>query len=395
MEKKKLLKNFEKIFDNAKNTTIFFAPGRINIIGEHVDYCGGMVLPAAINKGTFVVIAPAKKKQFSLFSKNVNSLVSFTTKEISANYPKLWARYAMGVLQHLQTKTEIPPCNIYIEGNLPLSSALSSSASLLLGLSWALQHFSGFCYSKDDFENRKKTALACQKIENEFIGLECGIMDQAVIALAKKNHAMLLDCQKFQLEWFSCDLGTDNLLIINSNKPRSLTESKYNQRKQETDQCLSILKKKMPIVSLAEIKDLKLALSFVVDKTLQKRLKHQVNENKRVFTAYKQILAKDNIGLGKTLQASHLSLREDYEVTGKELDLIFDYSMQNKRVKGARMTGAGFAGCALALLPKDEIENYKKEMTRKYWVATRLKLSFYPCYFSGGVQKIITDIQDW
>ncbi len=388
--KKKLIKNFEKVFGSNKNLSVFFAPGRINIIGEHIDYCGGKVLPAAIDKGTFVVISPSSKKYFSCFSKNENDLVNFTSKEISAKYPIFWVRYLMGVLQHLQTKTKTSPCNIYIEGNLPLESGLSSSASLLLVLSWALQYLSDFRYNENDFENRKQTALVCQKIENQFIGLQCGIMDQAVVALAKQNNVMLLDCEKFELEWLECNLGEDTFLIVNSNKPRSLIESKYNQRKQETDQCLLWLQRKMQITSLAGIptEQLEEALSFIPVKTLQKRLKHQVTENQRVKLAYQQIAAKDNIGLGKTLKESHLSLRENYEVTGKELDLIFDYSIQNKSVKGVRMTGAGFAGCLIVLLPKNEVENYQNQIQGKYQAATGLKLSFYSTTFTQGVRKI-------
>jgi galactokinase len=389
-QKKKVIENFEKIFGKSENIEVFFAPGRINVIGEHVDYCGGKVLPAAIDRGTFSAICASDKKHFSCFSKNENSLINFTLEEISAHHPNFWVRYLMGVLKQLQTKTEIPSCNIYIEGNLPIGSGLSSSASLLLALFWALQHLCKFSYSKDDFENRKQTALACQKIENEFIGLQCGIMDQAAVALAKKDSAMLLDCGSFQLEWLKCDLGEDIFLIVNSNKPRSLADSKYNERRRETDQCLSALQEKMQIANLAAIlpEQLEEALSFIPDKTLQKRLTHQVTENHRVRTACKQIAAKDNVGLGKTLQTSHLSLRENYEVTGRELDLIFDYSMQNNRVKGVRMTGAGFTGCALALLAKDEVENYQKKIQEKYHAETGLMLSFFTSSFTGGVQKI-------
>ena len=353
--KTELTEKFKAIFGSpTKSLSFFFAPGRINIIGDHIDYCGGKVLPAAIDRGTFAVITASDDKQFHCYSQNENSLVSFTSKDITPNYPKSWARYLMGLVKKLQLKTDLPPFKLYLTGNLPLESGLSSSASLLLVIAWALQDFSNFYYSSDDIKNRKQTALACQEIENNFIGLQCGIMDQATIALAQDKKAMLLDCAKLEFDLIDCKLGEDTLLIVNSNKPRQLTESKYNERKQETDNCLAILQKKIPLENLANIpkEQIDYALSLVNDSILKKRLLHQITENQLVLNAYQQLANQDNIGLGQSLQASHLSLRENYEVTGRELDLIFDYSMQCKYVKGIRMTGAGFTGCLLAIIAK-------------------------------------------
>ena len=329
------------------NINIYEAPARINLIGEHIDYNGGMVLPAAISLRTRLKINLRDDLKITLNSLNTNYYVESSLNDLEYDKKYDWANYPIGVLYTLLKKGyKIDRgFDMIFDSNIPLGSGLSSSASILVLTCYALNK---------EFNlgiNNKDIALLSQETEVKYCGLSCGIMDEAIIALGKKNEAILLDCAKFEYEYIPIDFKDYTIVVLQTNKKRALTESKYNERVKECNKALELLKNKYNINNLCELKSSELnnIKALINDDIIYKRVKHVIKENERVYEFKDSLIKNDLINLGKLLNESHESLKNDYETSGLHLDTIVEAAQSYKDCLGARMTGAGFGGCAIAL----------------------------------------------
>lgn len=369
---------------DEKHYPTYFAPGRINLIGEHLDYNGGLVLPVALNIGIAASFHRRHDGILQLFAKShplnfvgkINSLPTFSEENDWANYP-------IGVIKALQNSSlNLQAADLFFASNLPEGSGLSSSA--------AIEILTAFMFLKEQNIPIDLVAIAklCQAVENNFIGVKCGIMDQFAVAMGKAHHAILLDCNTLKYEYIPFELDDCSLLILNSKKPRSLIKSAYNERKQECENALlEIRSQKSKIRNLvdAEIED----LVFVSDEVIRKRAKHVISEQLRVRQSVKALEMGDLHTFGRLMNASHQSLKEDYEVSGLELDTLAETAQSVKGCLGARMTGAGFGGCAIALVQKKEIELFKAIVSTQYKTITGIDCEIYVSEIGDGVRKII------
>lgn len=380
----------------------FFAPGRVNLMGDHIDYCGGKVLPATIACGTYLAarLRPEDDGMLYLHSLNENQptgTIKLDLAQLVYDKNNGWSNYPQGVITEYQKLgVRVPALEMLYQGNMPIGSALSSSSSILLATAFAIQHLCSFHHSDDDIANRQLTALLCHSSEVGFNHLNCGTMDQAAVALGSKDKVMWLNCATFECEYITPKWGDYRLLIINSAKPRNLTETAYNQRYQEATRCLDLVKDKFGISNLCDLNPANYdeALALIKHQggnegaLLHKRARHILSETTRVGEAA-QFLATGNMAkFASILNASHESLRNDYEVTGYELDALVDYSMEHPAVIGARMTGGGFTGCTLSLVKEDAIDDYKAYIKHSYHSKTGLTPTFIAATPVDGVMHL-------
>jgi len=341
----------------------YFAPGRVNLIGEHIDYNGGLVMPCAITSGTCLLLAPNNDGVIRFSSVNFEEYAEIPVQSSYQKTGKEWFNYPLGVINELQKDGwQCPSIDLLFYGNIPIGSGLSSSASIEVLTAYALNDF--FKLNVDKLSLVK----SCKRVENSFIGVNSGIMDQFSIAFGEKNKAIILNCDTLKHKMVDCNLGDYSLAIINTNKHRELSESKYNERVEECQQALADLREEININYLCDLNAEKFALHshLINDETVLKRATHVVKENDRVHTAAKALNEGNLTEFGRLMYASHQSLRELYEVSGKELDAIVDFCASYPNVIGARMTGAGFGGCAIALLKKGCEEDFAKHLSEDY-----------------------------
>ena len=346
----------EKEFVNRFGTSpehIFFCPGRVNLIGEHIDYNGGKVMPCAISKGVWLAISKNKDKRLRFQCLDFPEVAELNLQPSYSKAADKWFNYPLGVInQLLQDDCPVSGIDMLFSANLPVAAGLSSSAAIEVLTAFALNELFQCGISQKDI------ALLSQKAENEFIGVNSGIMDQFAVAMGKKDKAILLNCDTLEYGYLSFAISGYKLVVINSNKQRVLADSKYNERFAECGAALKVLKQQLDITHLCDItpETLESNLYLLADPVLAKRAMHVVTENGRVKKA-KDALQSGNIEMfGQLLYASHQSLKEWYEVSGKELDTIVDFAKTYNSCIGARMTGAGFGGCAIALV-KEEMTN--------------------------------------
>ena len=362
MEKKELIKVFEARF-GKKPEHIFFSPGRVNLIGEHIDYNGGNVMPCAISMGTYLAVSKNTDKLLRFQCINFPETAELHLQESYTKTGKEWFNYPLGVINEFITK-EIALCGLdmLFYGNLPIGAGLSSSASIEVLTAFAMSSMFGAATTN------KELALIGKKVENEFIGVNCGIMDQFVVAMGKKNKAILLNCDTLDYEYLPFEIGNYVLAIINSNKQRKLADSKYNERFAECRKALRLLEKKLPVNHLCEINfhSFEEHRHLINDPLLEKRALHVISENFRVGEAKDALKSGELVTFGKLMYASHQSLKDWYEVSGKELDTIVDFCKTYKDCIGARMTGAGFGGCAIALVKKNSFDDFEVQIKVYY-----------------------------
>ncbi|MDK2801346.1 MAG: galactokinase [Clostridiales bacterium] len=382
-----LRQDFKQLYGND-NTRVFFAPGRINLIGEHTDYNGGHVFPCAISFGTYAVARKREDDRIRLYSKNFKNLgmVEFTINNLSFIKAHDWANYPKGVLSVFkQNGYNIDSgFDVLFYGNIPNGAGLSSSASIELVTSVMLNEL--FELNVEMISMVKMS----QKAENEFIGVNCGVMDQFAIGMGKEGYAILLDCSTLAYRYSKIDLKDASLVIANTNKRRGLADSKYNERRNECERALSQLQQKLDIKSLGELTEETFEANkhFITDETDRKRAKHAVYENQRTLKAV-DALEKGDIELfGKLMDASHISLRDDYEVTGKELDTLVELAWKQKGTIGARMTGAGFGGCTVSIVKNDYIDAFIENVGRQYAQKVGYEASFYVASIGDGAKEI-------
>lgn len=364
----------------------YFAPGRVNLIGEHIDYNGGLVMPCAITAGTWLALAPNNLGMIRFKSLNFNEEGSFP---LQSNYEKTggeWYNYPLGVINELQQGDWklATGLDLLYYGNIPIGSGLSSSASIEVLTAYALNDYYQLGHDKLELVKRSK------KVENEFIGVNSGIMDQFAIAFGEADKALVLNCDTLKYKVVDCQLGDYILAIINTNKTRELSESKYNERVAECHEALAALQQEISINNLCELNAEKFALHshLITNETVLKRATHVVRENDRVHLAAKALNAGELQEFGRLMYASHQSLKELYEVTGKELDAVVDFCRGYEHVIGARMTGAGFGGCAIALLKKGYEEDFAKHLTDYYVDQVGYPAAIYVHAIGDGVKAL-------
>ena len=388
-----LLSAFERIFtDNPGNhIRTFFSPGRINLIGEHTDYNGGYVFPSAITYGTYGLARQRTDRTIRLYSLNFTEvgIIEFSLDDMVYDPSHLWANYPKGVLRYIQEiGHEITNgLEILIYGNIPNGAGLSSSASLELLIGVMVNEI--FHLEID----RVQLVKIGQRVENEFIGVNSGIMDQFAIGMGKEKSAILLDCQTLNYEYAPFDLADHQIVIMNTNKRRELADSKYNERRSECEAALAKLQTISNISSLGEMTiDLFNKNKAVIgDPILEKRARHAVYENERTKKAFQALQAGDLLQFGRYMNESHISLRDDYEVTGPELDALVEAAWEQDGTVGARMTGAGFGGCAIALVQSAHINRFIDEVGVTYKQKIGYDAEFYVASIGDGTKEIITE----
>ena len=385
--KKRLIKEFTDIFE-VPGEALFFSPGRVNLIGEHTDYNGGMVFPCAITFGTYAVVSRRTDSCMRLFSNNFKEKGIIDVALQTLHYDKKddWANYVKGVLYFLQQEGFEIPCglNILIEGNIPNGAGLSSSASLEVLTGTILKETFQLPISKLDI------IKLSQKAENQFVGMNCGIMDQFIIGMGKKDHAIALDTGTLEYTYAPVQLKQASIVIMNTNKQRGLTDSKYNERRAECEHALSQLQTVVKIKNLCDLKETEFekVQHIITSPVERKRARHAVLENIRVKKAIAALEKNDIEEFGALMNASHISLRDDYEVTGIELDTLVESAWNQSGTIGARMTGAGFGGCAIAIVRNDDIEDFTAAVRREYTQAIGYEPDFYIASIGDGAGKL-------
>lgn len=362
---------------------LFFAPGRANLIGEHIDYNGGLVMPAAVTLGIAAACRPRSDHLVRLRSSDDPLVVQIDLdRPIEPDPARGWGNYPAGVLRELLLQgVNLMGTDVLFTTTLPQGAGLSSSAAMEV-----LTAFSFLALAGASTNNLKAIALLCQKVENQFVGVNCGIMDQFAVALGRENCALLLDCESQDYHYVPVALGARALVIMNTSRQRQLAGSKYNERRAECDAVLRLLGTDAPRNGLVHA-PWESILSHVSDPVLRRRARHVISEQARVEQACRVLAAGDLAAFGKLLTESHASLRDDYEVTGPHLDAIVYAALQAPGCLGARMTGAGFGGCAIALVEQAEIPAFTASVRSAYVAATGLEPAFYVTHAADGVHE--------
>ncbi len=382
-----MLKKFVEVFGEEKNKEYFFTPGRVNLIGEHIDYNGGFVFPCALDFGTYTICSRREDNTFRMYSMNFekDGVVEFTTDSLIKT--DVWADYCKGIVDVLIKKgyKVSTGADIVLFGNIPNGAGLSSSASLEVLMGTIVNEINSL--NIDMVEIVKVGQMA----ENQFIGVSCGIMDQFAVGMGKKDNAILLDCNTLKYEYVPFKLEGISIVIMNTNKRRGLADSKYNERRASCEGALKDLQENgikinalcdMTLEKFEEVKH------FIKSEEASVRVRHAVSENQRVLESVKSLQENDIEKFGKLMNASHVSLRDDYEVTGKELDSIVNAAWEAPGTVGARMTGAGFGGCAVALVKNESINDFIKFVQEKYIKETGLVPAFYVANVGDGSKKL-------
>ncbi|EGC22758.1 galactokinase [Streptococcus sanguinis] len=375
--------DFAKVFGVEADHT-FFSPGRINLIGEHTDYNGGHVFPAAISLGTYGAARKRDDQLLRFFSGNFEEkgIIEVSLENLHFEPEHNWTNYPKGVLHFLQEAghTIDRGMDVYVYGNIPNGSGLSSSASLEL--------LTGVIAEKlFDLQLERLDLVKIGKLtENEFIGVNSGIMDQFAIGMGADQRAIYLDTNTLEYDLVPLDLQDNVVVIMNTNKRRELADSKYNERRAECEKAVEELNRKLSITTLGELDEWSFdEYSYLIeDENRLKRARHAVLENQRTLQARAALQAGNLDKFGRLMNASHVSLEHDYEVTGLELDTLVHTAWEQEGVLGARMTGAGFGGCAIALVGKDAVESFKENVGRKYQEVVGYAPSFYIAEVAGG-----------
>ncbi|MHC0040829.1 galactokinase [Streptococcus periodonticum] len=378
-----LRSNFATTFGAEADHT-FFSPGRINLIGEHTDYNGGHVFPAAISLGTYGAARKRDDNLLRFYSANFEDkgIIEVPIEDLRFEKEHNWTNYPKGVLHFLQKAGHVidKGMDVYVFGNIPNGSGLSSSASLELLTGIIAERLFDLKLERLDLVKIGK------QTENEFIGVNSGIMDQFAIGMGADQRAIYLDTNTLEYDLVPLDLKDNVVVIMNTNKRRELADSKYNERRAECEKAVGELKQKLSIATLGELNewDFDEYNYLIQDENRLKRARHAVLENQRTLQAQAALQAGDLEKFGRLMNASHVSLEHDYEVTGLELDTLAHTAWEQEGVLGARMTGAGFGGCAIALVRKDAVETFQKNVGQKYEEVVGYAPSFYIAEIAGG-----------
>ncbi|HEM4188706.1 galactokinase [Streptococcus suis] len=383
MNTEQLKQAFLDVFGQEADAT-FFSPGRINLIGEHTDYNGGHVFPAAITLGTYGAARKRDDQVLRFYSANFEELgiIEVDLNNLVFDKADNWTNYAKGVLKFLQKAGHSidTGMEVFVYGNIPNGSGLSSSASLELLIGIIAEELYGLELTRLDLVKIGK------QTENHFIGVNSGIMDQFAIGMGADQRAIYLDTNSLEYELVPLDLGDHVIVIMNTNKRRELADSKYNERRAECEKAVEELNAVLTIQTLGELDEWTFdQYSYLIkDENRIKRARHAVLENQRTLQARKALEEGDLATFGRLVNASHVSLEHDCEVTGLELDTLAHTAWEQEGVLGARMTGAGFGGCGIAIVHKDKVEAFKENVGKTYTEVVGYEPSFYVAEIAGG-----------
>ena len=380
--------SFKKVYKKSPEV-ISFAPGRVNLIGEHTDYNGGHVFPCALTIGTYAAVAKRDDRMVQFYSVNQDRFgvygVSLDDVE-TINEKAGWTNYPIGVIWAFAKRgfKLDKGFDMVINGNIPNGSGLSSSASLEVLTGFILRDIYGFDVTNQDI------ALIGQYSENNYNGCNCGIMDQFASAMGKENNAIFLDTADLSYEYAPIKLDGAKIVIANTNKKHKLTDSQYNARRSMCEEALAILQKTVDIKGLGDlsIEEFEAHKDVLTDPDMQKKAKHAVYENQRTIEAVKALKAGDIEHFGELMRQSHESLRDDYDVTGVELDTLAEEAWKIPGVIGSRMTGGGFGGCTVSIVKAEAVENFKKTVGENYLKKIGYEATFYTVEIGGGPQVI-------
>lgn len=384
----KMINNFKTVFNLTKTPRVFFAPGRVNLIGEHTDYNGGHVFPVAISFGTYALAQPRDDNKLRFHSMNFpeKGIIECELEDLTYNAKHDWANFPKGMIKYFnEAGFKIDSgMDVMFYGNIPNSSGLSSSASLEIVTGVMLE-----CLFNLTIDRIKMIQIG-QMVENEYIGVNSGIMDQFIIGKGKKNHAILLNSETLHYHYAPIKLKKHIIVIINTNMQRALVDSKYNERRKECEQALTALQTELPIENLGQLttNEFEQHKQLITNETDRKRAKHVVYENERTIKAFKDLQQNNLTAFGELMNESHKSLQDDYEVTGIELDTIAETAWKQPGVIGARMTGAGFGGCAIAIVENAEVDNFKENIQRVYQEKIGYEPTFYIAEIGDGAKEI-------
>ena len=379
-----ILKKFAEVFGDCQGVRVFFAPGRVNLIGEHTDYNGGHVFPCALTIGTYGAARKRTDNKLRFYSMNFDSLgvIESSLEDLVPADKAGWTNYPKRVMWAFQEKGMKIPCgmDILLNGNIPNGSGLSSSASVEVLTGAILREFFGFEVTNQDL------ALIGQYSENKFNGVNCGIMDQFAIAMGKKDNAIFLDTADLSYEYAPLILKGAKIVIACSNKKRGLGDSKYNERRSECETALAELQKEVQIGSLGDLDEetFEKHKGAIQSDVRRKRAKHAVYENRRTIRAVEALKKGDIAEFGSLMNASHVSLRDDYEVTGMELDTLVEEAWKIDGVIGSRMTGAGFGGCTVSIVKDEAIDRFIESVGEAYKKRIGYAADFYVVEIGGG-----------
>ncbi len=386
--KKAVLDNFEKVFGSNDNVKAYFAPGRVNLIGEHTDYNGGHVFPCALTIGTYGAAARRNDRKMRFYSVNQDRLgvVETSLDDLNPSDKAGWTNYPKGVVWAFEKRGMRLDTgfDMVIYGNIPNGSGLSSSASLEVLTGFILRDIYGFDTTNQDL------ALIGQYSENNYNGCNCGIMDQFAVAMGREGSAIFLDTADLSFEYAPIKLDGAKIIIANTNKKHKLTDSQYNARRSTCEAALAILKKSLDIKSLGDltIEEFEKNKHLLEDPDMQKKAKHAVYENQRTIQAVKALKDGDINRFGELMRQSHESLRDDYDVTGVELDTLAEEAWKIPGVIGSRMTGGGFGGCTVSIVRDEAIEEFKKTVGENYKKKIGYDATFYTVEIGGGPEVI-------
>ncbi|CRZ34630.1 galactokinase [Herbinix hemicellulosilytica] len=394
--KDKLLKWFKDVYNYNDGVQVYFAPGRVNLIGEHTDYNGGHVFPCALEIGTYGAARLRSDRIFRFYSMNFpeKGIIYSSLDEIlsagvlSSNRKNAWADYPIGVLWAFARHSFMPKIDrgmdILFFGDIPNGSGLSSSASIEVLMAYIAKDLYDIDISLKDI------SLLTQYAENKYVGVNCGIMDQFAVAMGKKDHAIFLNTSTLEYEYAPLNLKNKKIIIANSNKKRGLNESKYNERRSECEEALRRLQTVINIKTLGDLsrEEFETHKDVIKEETLIRRAKHAVYENQRTKEAFEALKKDDIKKFGLLMKESHISLRDDYEVTGLNLDTLFEAAILQDGVIGARMTGAGFGGCTVNIVDEECVGAFMENVGRIYEEKTGMKADFYAVKSGDGPYRL-------
>ncbi len=386
--KEQLLKKFAEVFGYTEGAKVYFAPGRVNLIGEHTDYNGGHVFPCALTIGTYGVVRKRQDRALRFYSMNFEHLgvLESSLDDLVPDPAADWTNYPKGVMWAFEEKgMKIPwGMDILLSGNIPNGSGLSSSASVEVLTGFFLRDLFGFEVSNQEL------ALIGQFSENRFNGVNCGIMDQFAIAMGKESHAIFLDTADLSYEYAPIQLEGAKIVIACSNKKRGLGDSKYNERRSECEEALAELQQVVSVKTLGELseEDFEQYKGAIKSEVRMRRAKHAVYENQRTLKAVEALKTGNIVRFGELMNASHVSLRDDYEVTGVELDTLVEEAWKVEGVVGSRMTGAGFGGCTVSIVKDSYVEDFIRSVGEAYQAKIGYAADFYVVEIGDGPQLL-------
>ena len=376
----------ERFGESQEDIRTFFAPGRVNLIGDHTDYNGGLVFPCAIHYGTTLVIRPTTNNTYQLASTNFDLFAVLSKDQVNQKYGDYWINYPLGVIQQF-SEDDLNGFECLYSGNVPNGAGLSSSASISVVTAFAINEL--FDCGLDNIEIIK----IAQSAENDFVGVQCGVMDQYAVTMGRGDCAMMLNCDSLACEQIPLDLGENAIVLINTNQRRELSESKYNERVVETRRALELLQSRYSVSQLVKITPQQLAeseaLFTTADATVYKRARHVVSEHHRVKAAVVALRDQNLQGFGQLMFESHASLRDDYDVSSDPLNALVDIAAEVDGVLGARLTGAGFGGCTVNLVHRDQIDELSHRVAMAYPEKTGLTAELHQITPAQGVREVI------